>query len=922
MSESRMVINYAPGEGCRVAVVSDGRLEEYHAERADAVSHVGNIYVGRVTNVEPGIQAAFIDFGHESNGFLHISDLHPQYFPGEDKSDYEKVGKKTPRRERPPIQHCLKRGHEIIVQVLKEGIGTKGPTLTSYLSIPGRYLVMLPGMDQVGVSRRVEDEEARREMKAVLSTLELPPGFGFILRTAGVDRNKAELKRDLAYLMRLWKDIERRKSTGKGPRLLYAESDLLMRVLRDVWTTEISQIVIDDEAACRRAWRFMKIVSPRSSTKLLHYNQPLPVFHAFGVERQLNLIHERQVPLPSGGYLIFDEAEALVAIDVNSGKMRNNFDAETTAYKTNIEAVEEICRQLKLRDVGGLVVCDLIDMYSRSHRREIEALFRERLKRDRAATRALPISQFGIVELTRQRQRGSFRSTHVAECPECQGRGVLRKPDSVAADAVRELAAVITQPRVHKVELVVSPRVAGELLSNKRQALNRLEQQTSKHVEVRVSEDIPADQVALYAYDPNGADIPLESLPPPKPPTNLPEWTGGGEDTPDWAMDSIDEAGDEVPEGASSDAEQEELAEDSMEAASAGAAGPMHGDREGGGRGRRRDRRGASEASGAPAGARPLGEGVPPEHAGEGGGRRRRRRRRRGRGGGHQQQPMPGAAAESTAPARESGPPAPRGDSWDIEPAMVARGAPVRESPVPADDALPSARSGGDEGEPIGAPASRGDSWDIDQAAVTLRSGGAPTDGLVSATVAAVDARGIEEHAQHGDAGATRAEAMPPRTEDGGGERSGRRRRRRGRGRGKGGGGGAAREPGGQQPVPRADQQEPAAPRAQADEAPAVAEGGGEAGAEPVKKKGRRRRGGRGKGRGSGRGEGEGGAPGQPGANGRAGGAESSAASAGSEGGSPPTSPPTPKPARPVKSLYGTRRRLGPGEVPTRRGDE
>jgi len=307
------------------------------------------------------------------------------------------------------------------VQVLKEGISTKGPTLTSYLSIPGRYLVMLPDMDRVGVSRKVEDDDQRREMKAVLDQLELPEGFGFIMRTAGEGRGKMELKRDLAYLQRLWKDIEKRRKGGDRPRLLYAESDLLMRALRDIWSSEITEIVIDNESALNRAARFMKIVSPRTGTKLLHFNRPLPIFHAFALEEQISRIHAREVPLPSGGGLVIDEAEAMVAIDVNSGKMRSHGDAETTAYRTNIEAVDEICRQLRLRDVGGLVLCDLIDMMRKEHRRDIENRFRERLKRDRAATKVLPISQFGIVEMTRQRQKGSMLSAHFANCPTCSG---------------------------------------------------------------------------------------------------------------------------------------------------------------------------------------------------------------------------------------------------------------------------------------------------------------------------------------------------------------------------------------------------------------------------------------------------------------------------------------------------------------------
>ncbi|MCC6230356.1 MAG: Rne/Rng family ribonuclease [Phycisphaerales bacterium] len=547
MSNNQMIINYVPGDECRVAIVEDGKLEELHAERFASASRVGNIYVGKVTNVEASIQAAFIDFGVGENGFLHYSDLHPRYFPGEDVEETtERVGHKTPRRERPPIQHCLKRGQEITVQVLKEGVGTKGPTLTSYLSIPGRYLVMMPQMDKVGVSRKVEDEEQRAKMRQILDQLDLPEGFGFILRTAGMDRTKLELKRDLAYLQRLWKDMERRRDSGSKPRLLYSESDLLVRALRDLLTGETNEVVIDHEVALERASRFMKIVSPRSTTKLLHYPGKTPIFHAFGVEPQIALIHAREVPLPSGGRLVIDQTEALVAIDVNSGKSRESRDAEENAYRTNLEAVDEICRQLRLRDLGGIVVNDLIDMRSLAKRREIETRFKERLKRDKARTTTANISPFGILEMTRQRMRGSHESVHFVDCPTCRGRGLVQRPDSVASDALRELAAVLDIDRVSKVEIAVAPRVAGELLSSRRQLLGRIERSSGKHVDVRVSESVPVDRVSFYAYDAAGADIDLAAVQHHKKPKDLKAWQM--HDGSEWA--------DEIPTGIEPDAEE------------------------------------------------------------------------------------------------------------------------------------------------------------------------------------------------------------------------------------------------------------------------------------------------------------------------------------------------------------------------------
>ena len=540
-AHTQMLVNYVPGEECRIALLHDGKLEELHAERFDNASHVGNIYLGKVQNVEAGIQAAFVDFGLGENGFLHVSDLHPRYFPGADDDEAERVGKKTPRRERPPIQACLKRGQEVIVQVLKEGIGTKGPTLTSYLSIPGRYLVMMPHMDNVGVSRRIEDEDTRRAMRDTLDQLDLPEGFGFILRTAGFGRNKTELKRDLAYLQRLWKDMDTRLRRGGKPRLLYAESDILLRCLRDVLTSDVNEIIIDDESALRRAARFLKIVSPRSATKLFHYNTPGPIFHAYAVEDQIKSMHLREVPLPSGGSIVIDEAEALVAIDVNSGKMRDNKDAETTALKTDMEACDEICRQLKLRELGGVVIIDFIDLRKPQHRKQLEQRLNDNLKRDRANTKALRISEFGIVEMTRQRMRGSHRKTHFTGCPTCNGRGLVQRPGSVTAEALREVASLLAHDKIIRVELVVSPRVAGELLSSGRHRLNRLERITGKQVQVRVSGNIGLDELQFFAYDSMG-DVEIDKLPPLRPPQNLEPFAFEGKGAEDWMMDPAEEA--------------------------------------------------------------------------------------------------------------------------------------------------------------------------------------------------------------------------------------------------------------------------------------------------------------------------------------------------------------------------------------------
>lgn len=495
-----MLVNYVPGEECRIAILEDGKLEEFYQERASSESHVGNIYKGKVTNVEPSIQAAFVDFGLERNGFLHISDLHPMYFPGAEKDETEKVGKKTPRRERPPIQKALRRGDTVLVQVLKEGLSTKGPTLTSYLSIPGRFLVMMPYMDRLGVSRKVEDDEARREARKILADLDPPDKFGFIVRTAGIGQTKTDLKRDLAYLTRLWKSIENRQKDLRGVGELYAESDLVIRTIRDVFTSDIQRVIVDDITAAKRARDFLSVANPRSKSKVVYYNDPVPLFNRFDVERQIDDINAREVGLPSGGALVFDQTEALVAIDVNSGKSRNARDAESNAYNTNKEAVDEICRQLRLRDLGGLVVNDLIDMRDLKHRRTIEQRFRNNLKKDRARTRIGPISQFGILEMTRQRMRPSLKTSIYNDCDSCRGTGFIKSPESVVLDVMRRLALVMHVKETATLELTISPDVAFQLLNKKRSHLVGLERKYGKPVMVRVGGGT-VDYVNITAYN-------------------------------------------------------------------------------------------------------------------------------------------------------------------------------------------------------------------------------------------------------------------------------------------------------------------------------------------------------------------------------------------------------------------------------------
>jgi ribonuclease E len=507
-----MLINVSEGEECRIALLEDGRLEELYMERTSSTSHVGNIYKGRVTNVEASIQAAFVDFGLGRNGFLHISDLMPTYFGRKGEDIVETVGKKMARRDRPPIQRCLRRGDEIIVQIIKEGIGTKGPTLSSYLSIPGRYLVMMPGVGKMGVSQKIEDDAERRRLRQILDGLKPPDGVGFIIRTAGVGKTKTEIERDLKYLTRLWEQLEKKRLASKGPAELYAEGDLVTRTVRDFFSADVDRIVIDSAEVAERVRDVIKISTPRAKDRVEVYEDAVPLFHKYGIEREIELMYSRHVPLPSGGSLVIDSTEAIVAIDVNSGKFREHNDAEMTAFKTDMEAADEIPRQLKLRDLGGVIICDFIDLRYERNRRELEKRLHDNFKKDRAKTKVLRMSQFGIIEMTRQRMRASLQRSIYFDCPHCKGAGLVKTPESMSLDVMRRIAIAINDLKVARVELAVCPDVAFYLLNKKRRSIARLEDHFDKRVLIRSDMALGLDEMKLELFDSRDGLVMLPEL--------------------------------------------------------------------------------------------------------------------------------------------------------------------------------------------------------------------------------------------------------------------------------------------------------------------------------------------------------------------------------------------------------------------------
>jgi ribonuclease E len=729
--KKEMLINVLQPEECRIAILEDGVLEELYIERTSQESYVGNVYKGRIVNIEPSIQAAFVDFGIGRNGFLHVSDVDPAYYrhleqprpprddfghgrrdggrgrrgerpprpdrpiehrplpmeqnwgesttappplptaappagdrvfgaglfdempsvapaepsaefdeietspegesPGEEtvatdkprrrrrgrrrskprdgdaagesppasesyeegppsiesaehrteegessfegqvednatndtvereidesevpqESDEDSIGEpaaemddrgvraerrggRDPRRggrggprdgrrklgrdgdarPKPPIQEIFRRGQEVLVQVIKEGLGTKGPTLSTYISIAGRYLVLMPGLNRVGVSRKIIDEEQRRRLKDIVSELEPPKGVGFIIRTAGVDRNKKELQNDLAYLLRIWQVVVQRVKRQKAPAAIYQESDMITRTIRDTFTSDIDTIWVDHPDAFMHAQEFLQGVMPRFANRIKRYDSSEPLFYKYGIEDEIVRIQQKKVPLPHGGSIVIEQTEALVAIDVNSGNFRADNNAEATAFQMNLHAAREIARQLRLRDLGGVIINDFIDMRDDKHRRDVERTLREAVKRDRARTKVLRISQFGIIEMTRQRIRPSLKRSAFQDCPFCRGNGHVKTIESMSIDVTRLLQLAAHRDTVDRVNVRVHKEVADYLLNRKRGEVHKLEEAGKMQVIIEGVLGAPPELLELVCFDNHNNEVRLFPLEP------------------------------------------------------------------------------------------------------------------------------------------------------------------------------------------------------------------------------------------------------------------------------------------------------------------------------------------------------------------------------------------------------------------------
>jgi ribonuclease G len=480
----RIVVNAGVTE-TRLAVQDGNLLTELYVERADRRSIVGNIYKGVVTNVLPGMQAAFVDIGLSKDAFLYAGDYTANLGQAEQAPDAEEetadvdVGDaeaeaELPREAIAPIEEMLRKGQEVLVQVSKEPLGTKGARVTSFVSIPGRYIVYMPQARHVGVSRRIHDDAERDRLRAIVKDLP-PPAGGFIVRTVAEGKGEEDLVADIHFLSRLWSQVQARFESAKAPSLLHEEMDVTFRVVRDLFSPEVEEFLVDSEVAYEKCLHFATSLVPQLAPRVKRWDKDAPIFEATGIEREIDKALRRRVWLKSGGYIVIDHTEALVAIDVNTGKYVGKRDLEETILKINLEAVTEVVRQIRLRDLGGIIIIDFIDMERSEHRDQVFKALKRVLADDKARTNVLEISELGLVEMTRKRVRQSLQSLFCAPCPTCKGSGVVKSDATLAAEIFRKIQAGIHEGAPREVVVRVHPEMAHHLETTQRDGLERLQ---------------------------------------------------------------------------------------------------------------------------------------------------------------------------------------------------------------------------------------------------------------------------------------------------------------------------------------------------------------------------------------------------------------------------------------------------------------
>jgi len=574
----RMLIDARHPEETRVAVVKGNRIEEFDFESSEHKQLKGNIYLAKVTRVEPSLQAAFIDFGGNRHGFLAFSEIHPDYYQipkadreallreeaehaaeeerlrsaqehaeevDEDEPETEEADehadapeeaaeagsdsarspvdesaadelrkKRQSLRRRYKIQDVIQRRQVLLVQVVKEERGNKGAALTTYLSLAGRYCVLMPNTSHGGgISRKISNGADRKRLKSIMTDLKLPSTMGLIVRTAGLSRTKVEIKRDFDYLARLWDEIRERTLKSSAPALIYRDSDLIKRAIRDLYNRDIDEVIIEGEEGYKAARGFMKLLMPSHVRRVKQHSEETPLFQRHGVEDQLSAMYQPVVQLKSGGYLVINPTEALVSIDINSGRSTREYNIEQTAFSTNIEAAAEIARQLRLRDMAGLIVIDFIDMEQQSHVRKVEKAMKEALKNDRARIQVGRISSFGLMEMSRQRLRTGVLEASTKPCPHCEGTGLMRTASSAGLSALRLIEDEAARGRGSQILLRAGRDAAVYLLNKKRAELAEIEERYGVFVEVMIDDAFEGAKMAVESSGPR----PQRAIPAPQP---------------------------------------------------------------------------------------------------------------------------------------------------------------------------------------------------------------------------------------------------------------------------------------------------------------------------------------------------------------------------------------------------------------------
>ena len=495
----------------RVAILEDDVLVELMVDRPDAARMVGDIYKGRVEAVLPGIQAAFVDIGTEKAAFLHVSDV-----AVEDDDEDEEPGASTStgddeeagangggggrgRRALPPIQDIVKKGQELLVQVSKEPISTKGPRVTAHISLPGRFVVYMPGSDHVGVSRKIEDREERARLRAMARESLPPKSGGVIVRTVGEELTRETFERELKSLIGLWKQMQKKAARSRAPAAVHREAKLVAGIIRDLFSQKVDSLIVDSQQVFDDVRVYLEQVDPSLIERVKLYTDPKPLFDAYDIESEIRDAFQRRVNLPSGGYIIVEPTEALVSIDVNTGRYTGKKDPEKTIFKTNVDAAREIARQVRLRDVGGIIVCDFIDMETKANREKVLQELRQHLARDRARTKAFQVSELGLIEMTRQRVRASLYHTQTDTCPTCAGTGRIFTPETVIRRVERAIRRAWAEGKEKNLILRVHPVVALYVLEEEPGWLKSMEKSLGMKVALRDNPLLPQDDFKLVS---------------------------------------------------------------------------------------------------------------------------------------------------------------------------------------------------------------------------------------------------------------------------------------------------------------------------------------------------------------------------------------------------------------------------------------